>query len=368
MLKLDKYILLGFIVSLSLSILGIVGIYIIIDIFAKISDYNTDNIKSLFNNLAAYYFYKMPLIITQLFPMILLASVMFLLIRISKYNELSAIICAGISVYRALASVFAVTVVLVISFFLIEEFFAPGLTERANKVELKLTGNTLSKKVMAQFDEDNFMYAEKIDVLKNELDEITIGFCDNNHNRTRTIYAPAGKWVKLTSSWLLYGKAGANVTVITNKLSPRGIIMPQKEEFPELSVHISLDPKQLVKITTKNTFATTSQIMSLMKKYPDMRNKPIYTQLQLQLHSRFASIFTVFILLCIGIYYVLQKEMKSFFVGVGLCLMVSIIFFIFQIFFNYFANKYKFYPALAAWLPTIIFGIIAVYMIRKVRT
>tara|TARA_R110002096_G_scaffold16106_19_gene55069 strand:+ start:6114 stop:7712 length:1599 start_codon:yes stop_codon:yes gene_type:complete len=100
---LDRYVIRGVVSPLALSFLGLVGIWVIMDL--------TDNGKVFFTEegfslLGRYYLVQLPQIVLLVLPITLLLSLLFSLGKMSKSNELISMLGAGLSMGRVLKPLF----------------------------------------------------------------------------------------------------------------------------------------------------------------------------------------------------------------------------------------------------------------------
>jgi lipopolysaccharide export system permease protein len=106
---LDRYLLVNFLKNYVISFLVLVGLYIALDMV-----FNFDNLVEppkvaqtlhlsaprILYDIASYYAYQTPVIFVYLSGMIAVAAAAFTLLRLSRFNELTAILAAGISLRR----------------------------------------------------------------------------------------------------------------------------------------------------------------------------------------------------------------------------------------------------------------------------
>ncbi len=106
---LDRYLLVSFFKNYILSFMVLVSLYIALDMVFNFDDL-VEPPKSLTSgslstlqivvDISAYYFYQTPLIFAYLSGMIAVVGAAFTLLRLSRFNELTAILAAGVSLRR----------------------------------------------------------------------------------------------------------------------------------------------------------------------------------------------------------------------------------------------------------------------------
>src|SRR5260221_6248134 len=127
---LDRYISAGFLKNYILSFMILVGLYVMLDML-----FNFDNLMAvqtreglsgfdaiwpLLKTIADYYFYQIFLIFVTLSGIIPVVAAAFTLMRMSRQNELSAILSAGVPLLRLAMPIILAAVVLN-TFFLVDQ-------------------------------------------------------------------------------------------------------------------------------------------------------------------------------------------------------------------------------------------------------
>jgi lipopolysaccharide export system permease protein len=129
---LDRYVLREFLMLLALSLCAFVVIFAIVDLFEKIQDF-MDGHATLWI-VARYYMYKIPWVVVQVLPVALLMATFLTLGQMSKFNELTAMVTAGLSAGRIIVPLFAVGLVAVVVSFVLNEYVVPGATRRREAI------------------------------------------------------------------------------------------------------------------------------------------------------------------------------------------------------------------------------------------
>src|SRR5437763_4935890 len=122
MKSLDRYVLWTFVKNYLLSFMILVGLYVVLDMLfnfdelmaiqAKEGLTGVESIMSLLRNIADYYFYQVFLFFVQLSGIIPVVAAAFTLMRMSRFNELSAILSAGVPLLRITLPIVLASVVL----------------------------------------------------------------------------------------------------------------------------------------------------------------------------------------------------------------------------------------------------------------
>jgi lipopolysaccharide export LptBFGC system permease protein LptF len=117
----DRYVILSFIRNYIISFMVLVGMYVVLDMvfnFNSLVKFETNNASGFQTVIGAlydifdYYFYQCFLIFVQLSGIIPVVAAAFTLMRLSRFNELTAMLAAGVPLLRVAAPVILVAVVL----------------------------------------------------------------------------------------------------------------------------------------------------------------------------------------------------------------------------------------------------------------
>src|SRR6185312_9230135 len=117
----DRYVIFSFIRNYVISFMVLVGMYVVLDMvfnFNNLVDLRSTDTSGMQSLLGAlydifdYYFYQCFLIFVHLSGIIPVVAAAFTLMRLSRFNELTALLAAGVPLLRIAAPVVLVAVVL----------------------------------------------------------------------------------------------------------------------------------------------------------------------------------------------------------------------------------------------------------------
>src|SRR5437763_1204304 len=119
---LDRYVTAAFFKNYCLSFMILVGLYVVLDMLFNFDDLmaiqtksgysGTETIVPLLKTIGDYYFYQIFLFFVQLSGIIPIVAAAFTLMRMSRQNELSAILSAGVPLLRLALPIILAAVVL----------------------------------------------------------------------------------------------------------------------------------------------------------------------------------------------------------------------------------------------------------------
>src|ERR1700689_3588030 len=105
---LDRYVIVSFIKNYCISFMVLVGMYVVLDMvfnFNNLVDFQSQAgavppIFGILGDMADYYFYQCFLFFVHLSGIIPVVAAAFTLIRLSRFNELTAMLAAGVPLLR----------------------------------------------------------------------------------------------------------------------------------------------------------------------------------------------------------------------------------------------------------------------------
>src|SRR5271170_6224484 len=119
---LDRYVLVLFLKNYLISLTVLIGMYVVMDMVLRFNDIVSvgkqaggTGLTSVWTTLAdvgGYYFYQCFAIFVQLSGIIPVVAAAFTLMRLSRFNELTALLAAGVPLLRVAAPVILVAVIL----------------------------------------------------------------------------------------------------------------------------------------------------------------------------------------------------------------------------------------------------------------
>ncbi len=129
---LDRYLLREFAVYLLLGIVGIIAIFVVVDVFEKI-DVFLDHHAGL-SLVTRYYLYRLPEWLVQVLPIALLLATFLALGQLNKFGELTAMRTCGRSLMGILSPVLVISIASALLSLLVSEFVVPETNRRRDVI------------------------------------------------------------------------------------------------------------------------------------------------------------------------------------------------------------------------------------------
>ena len=376
---LDRYISTGFLKNYLLSFMILVGLYVMLDMLFNFDNLmavqtregitGVDAIWPLLKTIADYYFYQIFLIFVTLSGIIPVVAAAFTLMRMSRQNELCAILSAGVPLLRLAWPIILVAIILnallLVDQELVIPLMIPKLT-RAHDEAGKATTNSFQIDSMQDEDHNLLLAAKyypdpehpymlKVTIIQRNEDFLPIA----QITAERADWEPrsnGGQW-KLTGGRLMSGLEPGKKPEVSDYDQPyKGSITPE-----EISLYRSRDYVNLL---------ATERITQLL-------DRPLSygaNQLLRVKHGRFTQPLMNIILLLLAIPCVLTREPGRLKSAAMKCLILSGSCLATVFVCSMLASQppkpawANLWPAVMAWVPILLFGPLAVWLLDRVET
>lgn len=355
----DKYILKRYLATFSVMLFMFIPIGIIIDVSEKV-DKMIEN-KIPFVAIAEYYFYFTIYFANLLFPIFLFLSVIWFTSKLANNTEIIAILSSGISFSRFMrpyiigASIISV-VALLMGFYLV-----PKASEEFNTFRytyLKSGGLEAMRDnsdVFRQISEDEFIYVSSF----NPSAKMAFNFTLEKFNKEKLEYkitANRLKWNEKDSTYTLFDYSKRTVgelsDVIETAQKKEAVFNFDLEDLsPVVYVAETLPLHELVKFIDKERLRGSSNIN-------------IYLVV---LYKKFSLPISAFILTIIAVAVSSMKRRGGMGINLAIGISLAFLFVFFDKIFGALAEKSSFPPLLAVWIPNLMFGILAIYLLRNAK-
>jgi lipopolysaccharide export system permease protein len=375
---LDRYILLNFLKNYLISFMVLIGLYIVLDMVFNFDELAEVQAKTgagggfasmiaMLRSIGDYYFYQTFRIFAHLSGVIPVVAAAFTLIRLGRFNELTASLAAGVPLLRTAMPIILAAVVLNFLLVIDQEMLVPRMIPKLVRKHDELqqsTSKSYSVRAMqdnangllnaARYHADEKPWMEQIDVV--QFDDL---FRPVSH-----IAADRAEWDEKLKAWRL-----------TNGRITKGLRPDQKRSKPEpiaaYASSITPDEVALYKSGEFVDMLSRERIRMLLE-----RPKSYGTvDLLRVLHARIAQPIWNIVLLLLAIACIMTREPGRLKMGIFQCVVVCGIcmagIFLTQQLAGTPPSGPQWidrWPALMAWMPIIIFGPLAIALLERVKT
>ncbi|WP_291117500.1 LptF/LptG family permease [Flavobacterium sp. UBA6135] len=353
----DKYILKRYIATFVVMLLLFIPIGIVIDVAEKINKILESNVP--FKAVAIYYLDFTVYFANLLFPIFLFLSVIWFTSKLANNTEIIAILSSGISYTRflrpyligaTLVSIFA----LIMGFFLVPKaskgFNDFRYTYLKNNVEVRQNSN-----VFRQISDDEFIYVSNF----NSVSKTAFNFSLEKFEGERLKY-------KITAGRLKFNDNDSTYTMFNYQKRTVGEFEDILESEVKKDTVFSFDLEDLTPVIYIAETLTLPELNRFIKKERDRGNANINTYLVV-LYKKYSLPVTAFILTLIAVAVSSKKRRGGMGVNLAIGIVIAFTFVFFDKIFGTLAEKSSVPPLIAVWLPNVVFGILAFFLLRNAK-
>ena len=352
----DRYLIKHFMISWGICAFAVFGLFSVIDGVSRLDRFlRQDDPLPL---VALKYFMGMiPIYFTQyLGPILTLLAAMFTTTQMNKGSELVPLRAAGLPLSRILASFFLIALVMALSMILVQELVVPAF-----KDEIRLAdsyGRTVASIQPDMVADSRNNLIQIADYLPHEKRgqnvEITTkhsGLSTSSKiTRAREILwkdPPGGEpyWLLREGEVEQFDERGMKIPIPASDGS-----IQLAQEFSEMKLTTDMRPVDLESSDREIEYLSFRELRDQYKRRPHLKH------LEVKLHRRFAFPLANFILLMLGLPFILRSENRSVVLGISIALALGTLYLVVTETCAGLGTRGALNPMLAAWLPVLFFG------------
>ena len=346
--KLDRYLARSFVEPFLVATAVIVGLYTVADAFSNLDDYlrASGRVIEALSRMAQIYLLRIPAFLAPILPFSMLVGAAYGISRLSGRNEISAMKASGLSFWHILGPVYAMAAAVALLGFANHELLVPKVEQMAApNVQVWEGRGDRYERVVDYLEEEGTLYSLMYNVAK-------------RHARSVSLFKrlPDGK-----TSHIIAGEA---------KPAPDGWILRQmRGQEGEYFWRTRLRSRDLeVRLLPPNA-RPLAVLRRLIRNAEREKNEGERRTYLFDYHGRLAYPFTGIVLVALGMPFVIghEKLQRSRMLGIGVCVVICMVFYTVQFIVKDLGHTGHLPPAVAAWLPNIIFGGLALYLLETVH-
>lgn len=361
---LDRYIIKKILSTFFYVVLILVAIITVIDLTEKIDKFSANNLSTA--QILGYYADFIPWIAGLISPITVFISIVYVTSRMAAHTEIIAILSSGVSFKRLLVPYFLAAFVIAALSFYLNGWVIPKSNQERLVFEMQyFKKNSLSSKrnVHMQIEPNVILFIQSYDNHSNVGYQFSLERFNDNR-LIEKLTADNIQWDSVKQTWTLkYWKRKLvdsifhiRQTSFVEKLSDRGI---------ELDTVLAISPKDFASNDRGYDGMTINELNDFIKKmkFRGSTGVEIY---EVEKQIRFATPFTIFVLVFMGVLVSSKKSRGGTGFQIALGFFLSFIFILFFTMTRTFAEAGSLSPLLAAWLPNSVFGAISLGMYKFV--
>lgn len=356
MKKLDIYIIKKFLGTFFFSIALIISISIVFDFSENVDEFieKSAPTKAI---IFDYYLNFIPYFANLFSPLFIFISVIFFTSKMASNTEIISILASGVSFKRLLRPYLISAILLSLISFYLNNFLIPKSNEKRLEFRYKYIKSAFKNKdknIHLQLDSNSYAYMGSYSVPTNVGVKFTLEQFDENQRLKYKLLGDYIKWDTTKQLWNIQNyyerKIDGLTETIKQGLSKDTVLNMHPTEFTRRNEDIEmLDYYQLNEQIKAEKFKGSKKVVFF----------------EIEKHKRIAFPFATIILTFIGVAIASRKVRGGIGLHIGLGLGLSFAFILFMKVTQTFATNGGLDPMIAMWIPNVIFGILAAYLLVK---
>ncbi len=353
---LDRYIIKKFLGTFLFTILIAVLIVVIFDLSEKIDKF-VDKHVPVHEIVFEYYAGFIPWIVNSFSPLFVFISAIFFTSKLAQNSEIVAILSGGVSFRRLMAPyLFSAGVIALLSLILGLYVIPPANQHRLdfeNKyIKTQQIAADNMRNIHYQLSPGEFVYVEQFSRWANTAYRFTLEHIEEGRLVSK-ISAESAAWDSTFGGWKLKNYYirdfyGESEMVRTGRQTDTVINLTIDDFYRRKNIVESLSEKDL------------NELIKVQK----MRGDALVQRSLIEKNSRIAMPFSAFVLTVIAVSLSSRKKRGGLGLNIGIGLALSFSYILFMRFSQMFVQTGVMTPALAMWVPNIVFAIVAGILYR----
>ncbi len=348
--KFDWYIIKKFLGTFFYSIALLTVIIIVFDISEKIDDF-IENEAPFRKIVFQHYMNFIPFFVNMFSYLFTFIAVIFFTSKLAMNTEIIAILSSGVSFNRLLYPYMLSAFILTIMSFYLANFVIPkaNITRREFKDRyIENLNQNKDHNIHLQISPGTFAYVESFNLHTNTGQRFSLEKFNADRSLSFKLNSYKMVYDSVSGKWKIYNYYIREINGNVEKL----------RKGAQLDTLINLLPSDL--FIKKEDFEVMNyfEIRDYINEQK-MKGNPRIQDYEVEKHKRIAFPFATLVMTIIGVS-LSSRKVRG---GIGLHLGLGIgLAFLFILIMQVFAVSGNLSPALAAWLPNIVFGIIGIYL------
>ena len=357
MKKLDWYILKKFLSTFVFTMVAITAIAVVIDTSEKADDFVKSGLTSW--QIVTHYFVGfVPFIMSMIFPLMVFIAVIYFSSKMAGQSEFIAILAGGVKYNRMLRPYIIGAVLLAAIFWFASQYWVP----RANEIRTNFQATYIDRNssynsdpfrnsnYYLRVDSNTFVSMRYYDTARKLANNFFLSKVKNN-SIYHTLRAESIRWDTSKKNWKLENIIQRDI----DGLKETAV------KIPSMNINLNVNPRELRRDEYLKDKLTTPELKQFIRMEEIRGSEGLNTYREERFH-RDATPFSVIIMTFIGAIIATRKIRGGSGLHLAIGLVMASVFVVMDKFSVTFSIKGNFSPLLAAWLPNIIFSIVAFWL------
>jgi lipopolysaccharide export system permease protein len=362
----DRQMIRGYFKAYFVCLTSLLSLYVVVDLFMNLDEFSKHGkgFATTLQHIGSYYGYRLTKIFDQLCEAVVLLAAMFTVALMQRNNEQMPYLSAGVSTHRLVTPVLLCASAMLSLTVLNQELVVPRVADQLGHAKDDPTG-AKALPVRGQYDRNGVQING---------DEAYRKGMTVRHFQCLIPEARAGSQVSLEAEEAHYHRAGDGRggywELIGTTCLPK-----EQENVPDLLDVVDLgryrvytrdvDFDALTRVPNWFVLASTARLYEELQRPEAART---LTSMAVLFHMRLTRPLLGLLLVVLGLSVILRDQNRNVFISSGLCLVLCGLFFAVNYACKMLGDNDYLGPALAAWLPVLLFGPLAVALFDAVHT
>lgn len=353
----DWYILKKILATFVFVVLILMAIITIIDLTEKMEKYTRNHLDTA--TVLGYYLDFLPWVMGLITPITVFIAIIYVTSRMAGQTEIIAILSSGVSFRRMLLPYFMASVLIGAASFILNGYVIPKATKSRLAFELQYFNNRYyfeARNIHLQIAPNVYMFIQNYNNISNTGYQFSLEHFEENQ-MIEKLTADNIQWDSVKQKWKLKRWNLRNVKEIFTGTGKRDLQSFEKSG-EELDTALSIFPKDFEAQERSYDGMTMPELNEHIAKLK-FRGASGVQMYEMEKLARYASPFTTFVLVFMGVVVSSRKSRGGTGLQIALGFVLAFIFILFFMLSRTFAEAGEISPIVAAWIPNIIFSVIS---------
>ena len=354
---LDRYILRKYLGTFILLLLLFIPIGITVNLAEKIDKILANEVP--FIEVAKYYLDFTVYFANLLFPLFLFLSVIWFTSKLANNTEVIAFLSSGVSYYRFLRPYIIGATIVCIGALVMGMYLAPMASKGFNE----FTYNYLKKgkrarnqsNVYRQINENEYIYVSYFNVKEKSGNNFTLEHIEGN----RMTY-------KISASRIKYNEKDSSYSLFNFKKRIIGENEDILERRSKVDTTFTFELEDLTPVEYIAETLNYTELNDFIRR-EKARGSSYINRYEVVRYKRWSLPVSAYILTIIAVAVSSMKRRGGMGVNLAIGIAIGMVYIFFDKIFGTMAEQSTFSPFIATWFPNVVFGILAVYLLRNAK-
>jgi lipopolysaccharide export system permease protein len=365
---LDRMLFASFLRAYFICLVSTLSLYVVVDLFTNIDDFfqSGRSTVEIATHVLTYYGYRSVQYYDRLCEALALLAAMFTVAWSQRNNELIPMLSAGVSTHRFLRPVFIGSALMLAIGMANQEFVIPAIAAELITDREDPEGNK-DLYIQGSFDPDR-VHVDGFKGFRKEqvVMKFNVTLPAGPHSEMKHLsadwaeYIPYQEGQHYSGGWELHGATPPEL--------PKEMLDPKLIEMIDSGRYFVFVREATFERVTQGQ--KTQQFVSTTRLYHLMERTDVgrMNGLAVTFHMRITRPIVGMLLVIMGLSIILRDQTRHVFISAGLCLAMCAVFFGVVFAGKFLGTSDYVSPAMAAWLPVLIFGPFSIALYDAIHT